>query len=56
MKFEHAGRRIDREIVKMVEYLENKVKPATRQEMAKLLRSASERLSKLAEKVEKTES
>ena len=55
MKFEDAGRAIDREIAKLVEYLDGNVKPATRQEMIELLRQASARLAKLAEKLEKTE-
>lgn len=55
MKFEDAGRAIDREVAKLVEYLDRKVKPATRQEMARWLRNSSERLRKLAEKLEKAE-
>lgn len=55
MKFENAGRAIDREVAKLVEYLNRKVKPTTRQEMAELLRKASRRLAKLAESVEKAE-
>lgn len=56
MKFEDAGRAIDREVAKLVEFLDRKVKPATREEMAKLLRKTSERLTKLAESLEKAES
>ncbi len=55
MKFEDAGRVIDREVAKLVEFLDRKVKPATRQDTAKLLRKASERLAKLAESLEKGE-
>ena len=55
MKFEEAGRAIDREVAKLVEFLERRVKPTTREEMAKLLRAAADRLAKLAESLEKTE-
>lgn len=55
MKFEEAGRAIDREVAKLVEFLDRRVKPTTREEMAKLLRTASQRLVKLAESLEKTE-
>ena len=56
MKFEEAGRALDREIEKLVEFVEEKVKPATRQEMSELLRKASARLAKLADSLEKPES
>lgn len=56
MNFEEAGRAVDREVAKLVEYLDRKVRPATRQEMAKLLRQASGRLEKLAADLEKTDS
>ncbi len=56
MKFEDTGRAVDREVARLMEFLDKKVKPATRQDMAKLLRKASERLSKLAESLEKMES
>lgn len=55
MKFEDAGRAIDREVAKLIEFLERRVKPATRQEMAELLRKASQRILKLAESLEKAE-
>lgn len=54
MKFEEAGRAIDVEIAKLVEFLDKKVKPATRQDMARLLKSASDRMAKLAESLEKS--
>jgi len=53
MKFEEAGKAIDIEITKLVEFLDKKVKPSTKQEMAQLLKKASQRLSKLAENLEK---
>ena len=55
MKFEEAGRALDRELEKLVEFLEERVKPTTRQEMSELLRKASARLAKLAESLEKPE-
>ena len=55
MKFEEAGRALDREIEKLVEFVEEKVKPATRQEMSELLRKASARLAKLADSMIKPE-
>ena len=55
MKFEDAGRAMDHQVEKMVNYVEQKLKPATRQETAKLLRKASRRLARLALSLEKTE-
>jgi hypothetical protein len=55
MKFEDAGRAIDQELARLKELLDQRVKPETRQDMANLLRQASERLTKLAEKLEKSE-
>ncbi len=56
MNFEDAGKAIDTEVAKLVEYLDKKVKPATKQEMAQLLKKASDRLAKLAESMEKSSS
>jgi len=56
VNFEEAGRAVDREVARLMDYLDREVKPATRQEMAKLLHRASERLKKLAADLEKTES
>jgi len=44
---------MDREVEKLVNYVEQKLKPATRQETAKLLRKASRRLAKLALSLER---
>jgi hypothetical protein len=55
VKFEDAGRAIDREVAKLADYLNKRVKPATKQETAKLLRRASRNLSKMARGLEKTE-
>ena len=55
VKFEDAGRAIDNEVTKLADYLNKKVKPATKEEAAKLLRRASRNLSKMARSLEKTE-
>ena len=56
MKFEEAGRAVDREVAKLADFLDKNLKPATRQDMAALLRRASQYLDKLAKNVEKEES
>ena len=56
MRFEQAGRAIDREVEKLVQFLDREVKPATRKEMAELLRKAARQLSRLAQKLEKERS
>ena len=56
MKFEDAGRALDRELEKLRNYLENEIRPQTRQDMAEFLRGAAERLAKLADRVEKSKS
>lgn len=53
MKFEEAGRAIDGELAKLVKFIDKKVKPKTREDMAGLLKKASERLAKMAENLEK---
>ena len=53
MKFEDAGKAIDKQVAKLADYLDKKVKPATRAETAKLLRRASRQLSKMARGLEK---
>lgn len=55
MKFEDAGRAMDREIEKLMVFLRREVKPKTRRETAAMLRRASDRLAKLAEKLEKAQ-
>jgi uncharacterized protein YaaN involved in tellurite resistance len=52
MKFEDAGRTLDQELTKLRKYVTNDLKPATRRDMAKLLRKTSERLAELADKLE----
>jgi cell division protein ZapA (FtsZ GTPase activity inhibitor) len=55
MKFEEVGRAIDQELAKLKEFMQQKVKPTTRQEMVNLLRKTAERLAKLAENLEEPE-
>jgi len=55
MKFEDAGRMVDREVAKLTDFLDKKLKPATRQEMATLLRRAARHLAGLARNLEKEE-
>ena len=55
MNFEEAGRAVDREVAKLADFLDKRLKPATRHEMAALLRPASQHLAKLAENLEKEE-
>jgi hypothetical protein len=55
VKFEDAGRTIDKEVAKLVQYVNKNVKPKTRQEAATLLRRASRELAKLARNLEKAE-
>jgi len=54
MKFEDAGRALDRELDKLRKFFDKEVRPQTRQEMAEFLRGAAIRLERLAERVEKT--
>lgn len=54
MKFEEAGKAIDTQVAKLVEYLDKNVKPATKKDMADLLKKASNKLSKMAESLEET--
>ena len=55
MKFEDAGRAVDREVAKLVDFIDNKLNPATRREMAELLRKASRHLAELATNLDKEE-
>lgn len=56
MKFEDAGRTLDREFEKLRKYLDTGIRPQTRQETADFLRKTAERLAKLAERLEKAKS
>jgi len=53
MTFEEAGRAMDREVGKLVEMIEKKVKTSGRRDAADMLRRASEKLAKLAANLEK---
>jgi hypothetical protein len=53
MKFEDAGRTLDREFDKLREFLKKEVRPQTRKDTAEFLRKSAERLTKLAERLEK---
>jgi hypothetical protein len=55
VKFEDAGRALDRELARLREFLDRRVQPTTRQEMASVLRKTAERLAKFAESLEKPE-
>ncbi len=54
MTFEQAGKKLDIEFAKLKAYFDKEVKPTTREEMARVLRAASVRLSKLAKDLEKS--
>lgn len=53
MKFEDAGRTLDREFEKLRKFLADEVRPQTRKDTAEFLRKSAERLTKLAERLEK---
>ena len=53
MRFEDAGRTMDRELAKLRKFLDEEIQPQTRQEMAEFLRRTSCQLTKLAERLEK---
>ena len=50
--FEEMGRALDRELERLRRVAENKVKPATCEKAAGVLRSVSASLSRLAEQIE----
>ncbi len=52
MNLEEAGKAVDREVQKLIDFVETKVRPSTRREMAELLRKASERLAKMADRLQ----
>lgn len=53
--FEDAGRVIDREMKKLREFFESDIKPTTQRRAVEALRRASAELSKLAEKIAKSQ-
>ena len=48
MKFENAGRALDREIAKLSAYVDKQVTPAAKKKLAKAMRQAANRLRRLA--------
>ena len=55
MKFEDAGRALDAEFDKLRKFLSDEVRPQTRKETADFLRKSAQRLTKMAERLEKEE-
>jgi len=55
MTFEEAGRSVDRELKNLKEWMDRKVEPTTRREMAEGLRKISERLAELADRLNSPE-
>ena len=55
MTFEDAGRTLDREFEKLRKFLNDEVRPQTRKETAEFLRKSADRLTKMAERLEKEE-
>jgi len=54
--FEQIGAKIDRELAKVRRFLKEEVKPTTQRKLAKALRSASERLARLADELQTRDS
>jgi hypothetical protein len=52
MKFEDAGKVIDAELKKLVDYFETQFKPSSRRELAEAVRKAAKHLADLAEKID----
>jgi hypothetical protein len=52
MDFEQLGRRIDREMKKLLHFLEKEVKPTTQKKAAEVLRKASKSLDRAADEIE----
>jgi hypothetical protein len=53
VRFEDARRVLDRELEKLRKFVDHEIRPETRQEMAEFLRRTSDRLTKLADRLEK---
>jgi|GEM_PF-4926225 len=53
MNFEEAGKVIDVELKKLVNYFETQIKPSTRRDLAEVVRRAAKNLSDLAGKIDK---
>jgi hypothetical protein len=55
MNFEDAGRALDAEFDRLRKFLSEEVRPQTRKETAEFLRKSADRLTKMAERLEKEE-
>ena len=55
-KVEEAAERLEKETVEFIKYLNDEVVPAVRQHSTKALRVAADRLVRLADYMERTES
>jgi len=55
MTFEDAGWALYREFEKLRKFLNNEVRPQTRKETAEFLRKSADRLTRMAERLEKEE-
>ena len=53
MKFQDAGRALDREIAKLSAYVDKEVTPAAKKKLAKAMRQAAGRLRQLAMELER---
>jgi hypothetical protein len=53
MKFEAAGRALDREIAKLSAYVDKQVTPAAKRNLAKVMRQAAGRLRRLATELDR---
>jgi hypothetical protein len=53
MKFEDAGKAIDRELDKLRKFFDEEVRPETKKETAEFLRKSAARLTRMAERLEK---
>jgi hypothetical protein len=51
-KFEEIGRRLDEELTRLRQYVENEVAPETERRTAQFLREVSEKLTQAASKLE----
>ncbi len=49
--FEKAGRFLDEELQRLIDFVNDRVVPATRQDGEKILRSAAEKLQKAADRL-----
>lgn len=52
-RLEHAGRRLDKEIDRLIDVLDKKVRPAAQKHSAELFRDTARALGKLAARLER---